>query len=38
MRKFVTLLILIVCAALAMGGSFTCNSSTDDDFTTQPSR
>jgi hypothetical protein len=40
MRKCTTLLLVVLCAALAFGGSFTCNASSGDDdhSTTQGSR
>jgi hypothetical protein len=31
MRKWTTLLLVLVCAALAFGGSFTCFASSDGD-------
>ncbi|HZN10915.1 MAG TPA: hypothetical protein VFC61_04515 [Blastocatellia bacterium] len=35
--RFATLLIVILCAALSFGGSFTCKSdSNSDDFTQNP--
>jgi hypothetical protein len=37
MKRLVTLLIIIVCAVLSLGGSFTCHASSHDDVTTHPS-
>ena len=37
MRRWRNLLLLILCAAFAFGGSFTCKSSSDsDEFTSDP--
>ena len=37
MKKWTTLLLVLICAALAFGGSFTCFASSDGDHDHHPS-